>query len=149
MIELLKTPVITGVLTVIIGWISIWVKNRLSRAKKRETELDQKKREVFQNMIDLHSEKIFGEYHNTDWLERFAIMRKEIVVWASDEVLLEYALFHQKLFTESLKNLEEYEIHFAKAILEFRKQIGYKNKNSKIKAEQITAIFKAGWERPL
>ena len=149
MIELFKTPVVTAVITVFVGWITIWIKNRLSRAEKKVTELNQKKREVFQQMIDLHSEKMFGENINSNWLEKFAAMRREIVVWASDEVLLEYALFHQKLFPKSLENVQEYEIHFGKAIIEFRKQLGYKNKKLKIKPEQIIAIFKAGWEKPL
>lgn len=71
-----------------------WLRLKLGRAEKKESELQQKKRVVLQNMLDLHAELVATGPHEGDWLKRFGDMRKNIVVWAPDKVLQEYALFH-------------------------------------------------------
>ena len=68
-------------------------------------------------------------------------MCKDLVVWAPDDVLAEYAMYFNKRAPES--KLKDFEIHFGKAILAYRRELGFKNK--KITPEQITVIFKAGW----
>lgn len=87
-----------AITTIILGFFSYlvfpWFRMKLGRAEKKEGELQQKKRLVLQNMLDLHAEFVATGPHEGDWLKRFGDMRKNIVVWAPDKVLQEYALFH-------------------------------------------------------
>ena len=138
--------IVTTVLTVILGWLGILVKNKILRQEKKETEKQKMKRVAFEKLLDIHSEKIQGKQYEPDWLDEFAKMCNLTIVWASDNVLSEYSLFRQKQFPEKLDKVKDYEIHFGKTVLEFRKELGYKNKNNKITPEQIVLIFKSGWK---
>ncbi|MFC1614402.1 hypothetical protein ACFL5K_03820 [Gemmatimonadota bacterium] len=143
------TSAITAVLTVSLGWLSIIVKNKIFRKEKKETEKEKMKREAFEKLLEIHSKKVQREHYESDWLEKFAKMCNLIIVWSSDSVLLEYALFMQKYPSKKQIRIEEYEKYFGQAVLEFRKELGYKNKDNKITPEQIVLIFKTGWDNPL
>jgi len=141
---------ITAVLTVLLGWLSIIVKNWIYRKEKKESEKQKMKRKAFEKLLELHSKRVQGKQYEKDWLEEFANMCNLIIVWSSDSVLLEYALFIQNLIPEQQRKIENYELYLGKAVLAFRKELGYENKDDKITPEQIVLIFKAGWfERPL
>ncbi len=98
----------TAVTTIILGLflylVIPWLRIKLGRTEKKESELQQKKRVVLQNMLDLHAERVADKFYESDWRERFNDMRKNIVIWAPDKVLQEYALFHEKQYPESIKN---------------------------------------------
>ena len=72
-------------------------------------------------------------------------MCNEIVIWAPDNVLYEYGMYFIKRNPEKEKNLKDFEIHFGKSILAYRREFKHKNKN--IRPEMITAIFKSGWDK--
>jgi len=110
-------------------------------------QLIEKQRETFSKFLDLWSERITGEFHySEDWSKRFAIASKDILLWCPDEILHPIALYIQKLKQEGN---EEEQIHFAEAILNFRKVIGYKNSGGKITQDQIIKIFGAGYPMKL
>lgn len=95
-------------------------------------------------MLDAHSDLILGkQFDQKDWIDKFSDMSKYVLLWASDEILTEYGTFLQKRY-EKYK-IKEHEIHFAKMILAFRKEIGYKNKKNKLSPEQIILIFRSGY----
>ena len=77
--EFLKS-IPTAITTIILGLflylVSPWIRIKLGRAEKKESELQHKKRDVLQNMLDLHAERVADKFHESGWLERFCDMRK-------------------------------------------------------------------------
>lgn len=66
----------TALATILLGTfvyvVFPWMRIKLGRAEMKESELQQKKRVVLQNMLDLHAERVADKFHEGDWLERFS-----------------------------------------------------------------------------
>lgn len=140
---------ITSIITIGLGWVTIWVRNKLRRKQQMESERDIKKREAIENMLKWHSERLLNSVPSEDALRRLLEMSRDMAVWAPDEVLLHYFKFLEKRFPEILKSIKPHEIHLGKAILAFRRERGFPNKNDKLKPSQVAAIFRAGWKTPV
>lgn len=126
-------------------FINHYLKNLLDKKSLSKSELEQNKRESFKKLLDEHSEIFLGLFHNKpldEWIKDYSEMRKNILLWGSDEVIYEYAQFIKKGFPQD--DMKEHEMHFAKAIIAFRKEIGYKNKRNKVTPEQIVFIYRSG-----
>ena len=137
--------VLTTLSTGVIGLLIYVIRNWFINKTKDKIEKSQNKRESLQKLLEMHSEIIQDKQFDENWMERFFDMSKNILLWSSDNILAEYALYFQTKFPDF--KIDEYEIHFAKAILAFRKEIGYKNKQDKITPEQIVLIFRSGFKR--
>ncbi|HPG41430.1 MAG TPA: hypothetical protein PLP19_19245 [bacterium] len=142
-------PIITAILTVILGWITIFIKDRILQKTKNESKKIKMQREAFEKLLDLHSERIQGKHLKDEWIDEFAKMSHLIIVWGSDKVLYEYIKFRQNQFSDKENIIKDYELYFGKAVLEFRKELGYKNKKNYLQPEHIVLIFKSGWNNPL
>ncbi|MEK0337575.1 MAG: hypothetical protein QQN41_09100 [Nitrosopumilus sp.] len=128
---------------VLISAFSVWIRNRIKRAEKNMSEIHYMKRKALQQMIDLHSKLASGKSYDNNWIDEFGEMRKEIVVWAPDNVLIEYTKYNEKRDPDCMKNIKDYEVYFSKAIIAYRKEFGCKNKGNRLKPEHISAIFKS------
>ncbi len=144
-LEIFKIPLLTAFFTIILGWFSIYVKNKLNRLDRKENEKLQKQREVFDKMLSLYSRKLSSNGVDNNWLQDFEIISKDLVIWANDKVLYEFSQYSKAL----IENNKDYEIYFAKTIEAFRKHIGYKNRFNKIKPQDFLNVFKAGWQKEL
>jgi len=119
-----------------------WAKKRIIKSIANEIQIIDKQRNTFSKFLDLWSERVTGDaFKSKDWIKRFAEASKDVLLWCPDSVLEQIALFVETFLSGKTK---ESEIHFAKAILAFRKTIGYKNSDGNITAEQIVKIFNAG-----
>jgi len=131
--------------TASIGFFFYYLRVRMKEKSQSKVELELKKREAFKKLLDEHSEIFLDFFHKKEldeWLKDYSEMRKNILLWGSDEVIYEYAQFVEKRHKQD--EIKEHELHFAKAILAFRREIGYKNKRSKITPEQIVHIYRSG-----
>ncbi|OGU63351.1 MAG: hypothetical protein A2279_05545 [Stygiobacter sp. RIFOXYA12_FULL_38_9] len=118
----------------------------LKEKSKTKAELEQNKRDAFKKMLDEHSELVMNIFHDKplkDWQKDFSEMSKSILSWGSDDVLSEYGKYAELYYTDGAP-IKERELHFASAILAFRKELGYKNKKGIITPEQIIYIFRCG-----
>ena len=141
--------VLTAIITVGLGWVTILVRNKLQRKQQMESERDIKKREAFEKMLQWFSEKRLSKGPTEAELRRLLEMSREMAVWAPDEVLLHYSEFLEERFPDMIKSIEPHEIHLGEAILAFRRERGFPNKNNKLKPSQVVAIFRAGWKTPI
>ncbi|MBU1422033.1 MAG: hypothetical protein KKG06_02415 [Bacteroidetes bacterium] len=137
---------LTTIFVMALGLLVWWVKKQWQTKHEAKTEIRSKEKEVFTRMLENHSRQ-FAKInvhsltkHNFE--DNLAITR-ELLVWSADGVLAEYALYMQSLSPEAISKLEKREIHFGKAILAFRKQLGYRNK--RVTPEQAAIVFKAVW----
>jgi len=144
-LEIVFSTIISTVL-VLLGIFQFWWKKKIIHSTADKIQIINKQRDVFSKFLDLWSERVIGKAHkpNSDWLERFARASKEVVLWCPDSVLEQIALFVETFDPHKPK---ESEIHFAKAILSFRKTLGYKNWRKKITPEQIIKIFDTGTKK--
>ena len=138
------------IITIILGWFTFWIRNSLTQRQKEKSLIIENKRNIFQGMLDLHSEKLVGKHlDDSSWIERMGKISSQFIVWVSDEVVHEYATYLENKNTEEFNKLEDYEIQFGKMILEFRKEIGYTNKRKLLMPKHLTLIFKSGWKKTL
>ena len=144
-IESVSLIILISAFTTAFGFfINHYLKNLLDTRSQSKAELELKKRESFKKLLDEHSELFLDFIHkksDEEWTKSFSEMRKNILLWGSDEVLFEYAQFVKKQYRHN--DVKDYELHFAKAIIAFRKELGYKNKKDKITTEQIVYIFRS------
>lgn len=140
---------VTALITVTLGWLSIWVRTKLKRAESKALERDENKRQSLDKMLRFNSEFLSDEKSMTESIADLEEMCRPLVAWAPDEVLYEYANFLEGKLPGIINSITEYEVHFGKAILAFRKEIGFKDRRSKIDPRHLAAIFKAGWRKPL
>ncbi|HCY76505.1 MAG TPA: hypothetical protein DHV28_11340 [Ignavibacteriales bacterium] len=117
----------------------------MKEKSQSKAELEQNKRASLKRMLDSHSEILFNKHHYENWHYNFSEMSRNILLWGSDEILEEYGKYVMGRHPDYEK-IKEHELHFAKAILAFRKEIGYKNKKDKVTPEQIVIIFRSGYK---
>src|SRR3989339_832603 len=124
------------------GILVFWLKRRIISSEENKAILIDKQRIALSQLLELLSERIARkQFDNEDWVELFAKASKEVLLWCPDNVLYHYAMYIQEFKPDGS---EEQEVHFAKAILEFRKAIGYRNWFGRITTEHIAKIFRAG-----
>lgn len=135
----------TTLATAAVGFFFYYLRTRMKEKSQSKAELEVKKREAFKKLLDEHSEIFFDLFDKKpleEWIKDFSEMNKNILLWGSDEVIYEYAQYIEQRHKQD--DIKGHELHFAKAILAFRKEIGYKNKGNKIIPEQIVYIFRSG-----
>jgi len=141
--------IIINLVFTVIAFMFIWSKVQLSLSTQNKIDLETKKREAFKNLLVLHSDLILGKQFGNDipikWLEKFSDMTINILLWGSDKVIFEYGEYAMMKYKPTVKT-EEREIHFANAVLAFRKEIGYKNRFKRVTPEHIIRLFKIGYE---
>ncbi|GEM_PF-1607773 len=136
----------------IIALLYLWSRIQLKLSAQNKIDLEIKKRESFKDLLNQHSNLILGKHNKMpleEWKNNFAEMSRNILLWGSDKVIVEYGEYvtaRFKNFKEKEINITEREIHFAKAVLAFRKGIGYKNRFKKVKPEHIIYIFRIGYD---
>jgi hypothetical protein len=139
---------LTSLSTILLGLFAYWIRNRIKNKIEEKEELKTNKRESLKKLLDAHSDIVTGRHWNEkDWDAKFSDMSKDILLWASDDILIEYGIYMQKRLKDN--KIEDHELNFARMILAFRKDIGYKNKHNKISPEQIVLIFKGGYQSPI
>lgn len=121
-----------------------YLHNLLKEKSQSKSELEQNKRESLKKLLDLHAELLIHKFENPNWLDSFSEMSRNIILWGSDNIISEYGEYVKKHSSKEFKEILEQEIHFAKAILAFRKELGYKNKKNKVTPEHIILIFRSG-----
>jgi hypothetical protein len=119
-----------------------------NRIKKNEEKI-MHEISSFESMLQIHH-KIFkalyidGGLPSNEVLDEHLQMIQKLMIWSNDEVLSKYALYISEINQSPIRDLKDKEVQFGKAVLEFRKQLGYKNKG--ISPDKIALIFKAGWK---
>lgn len=137
----------TSMVMLLLGAGIWWFKRKFDRGQEVKKEKTEREKLVFERMLDNHSRQFANVYVNQNRteheFEHNLMVSKDLLVWSSDEVLFEYGEYmtEEKLLAE----LTDREKHFAKSILAFRKQIGYKNIG--LTPEKVAIVFKAGWRR--
>jgi hypothetical protein len=148
--EFLEKIIILLIDGLFLGVITFWLRKRITVSIENKFGIVQKEREVFSRLLDLHSELLVDESFDP-WLKRFYPTIKEALLWCPDNVVREYTLYARELLGGRFNNGKEvstHHLHFAKAILAFRKRLGYKNWFHRIKAEDIAITFSFGKEQP-
>lgn len=143
-LDILKVIIlyVMGIIPLSYAIFKFWMKKKIIQSIASETQLIEKQRTAFSHLLDLWSERVIGEaIKSDDWIERFAKASKDVLLWCPDDVLYYYALYIQEF---KPNGSSEQEKHFAKAILGFRKALGYKNRGGNITPEHIVKIFSAG-----
>lgn len=133
--------------TTAVGFMFYLLRLKYKEHTESKAALELNKRQAFRKMLDEHSDIVSGAYHDKpfdEWSKDFGNMSKDILTWASDEVLSQYGKYAEKYYSSSSENIIERELHFANAILAFRKELGYKNKKKVITPQQIVYIFRCG-----
>lgn len=133
-------------LTTTVAFFFYILRLRVKEQSQTKAELELNKRKAFKKLLDEHSDIVSGAFHNKpleEWTKNFADMSKDILTWGSDDVLSEYGKYAEKYYAEE-SDIIERELHFANAILAFRKELGYKNKKKIITPKQIVYIFRCG-----
>jgi hypothetical protein len=143
---------VLNIVIVLLASFIIWFRLKLYLSSSGKLELENKKREAFKNLLVLHSDLILGKHIDSKvmipWLEKFSEMTINILLWGSDKVIGEYGKY-VKLRSVHETKISDREVHFANAVLAFRKEIGYKNRNNKITPEHIILIFRIGYDREI
>jgi len=142
-----------GWVTLALGWLGFWVRNKLRRAHQMESERDLEARKALEKLLDVWSERLslISSQNKPLSLSVHDLeeMSRKLVVWAPDEVLIQYESFLEKRSPDIIKSIDDHEIPFGMAILAFRKHLGFRNKRDKLTPKRILAVFKAGWKKPL
>lgn len=135
-----------SLLTTSLGFLFYILRLKFKEKSEAKAELELKKRKAFKKLLNEHSDLVFGTFQNKttqEWLNKFSEMSRDILTWAPDAVLSEYGKYAQE-YSGKGEDIIERELHFANAILAFRKSLGYKNKGKLITPEQIIYIFRCG-----
>lgn len=128
--------------------LGYWIRGKIITKSQEKAELKTQKRESLKKLLDAHSDLLLGkQFEGEDLIQKFSDMGKDFLLWASDAMLAEYGIYLKKRFKDH--EIEEFELNFAKIILEYRKEIGYKNKHNKITPEQIVLLFRSGYKKPI
>lgn len=140
----------TTLTVAVFGAVIWWFKKHWESKQEEKREIVSKEKEAFSKMLEHHS-NMFASFNSNSGLnvnvkleDTFPVVR-ELLVWSSDDVLREYSLYLRTVFKDENNKLSDREMHFGKAILAFRKQLGYKNKD--ITPEYVAIVFKAFWQK--
>lgn len=138
---------IINILLIAISFILIWyrIEIKIRVSDRYKIELD--KRESFRNILRSHSNLLYRDIaddsESGEWLKEFSESVINMLLWCSDDVLYEYALYAKDRLSSGDEIIDR-ELHFANSIILFRKELKYKNKNNMIKPEDIVTIFRIG-----
>jgi hypothetical protein len=146
--ETILISFITTLGTASVGFFFYYLRVRLKEKSHSKAELEDNKRKSFRKLLDEHSKLLLEKHHKIpidEWIKEFSDMSKSILLWGSDEVLSEYGKYVEK-YSDDIQKIEERELHFAKAILAFRNELGYKNKREIITPKQVVLIFRSGYK---
>lgn len=140
-------PIFVSFATTLIVWFGWWLKKQWQVKHDARIETQSKEKAIFALMLETHSRQFAHIYVNQERtshnFEDNLAATRELLVWSADAVLSEYARYMRELSPEPFAELVERERHFGRAILAFRKQLGYDNKG--VSADDAAVIFKAGW----
>ncbi|MCH8325736.1 MAG: hypothetical protein IIB83_04115 [Bacteroidetes bacterium] len=147
-LETIIVSVLSTLGTAAVGFFFYYLRVLMKEKSLSKAELKENKRTSFQKLLDEHA-KLLLDLNNDKpikvWLKEFSDMSKSILLWSSDEVLEEYGKYVE-LYSSKHSKIEERELYFAKAILAFRQELGYKNKKDKITPQQVVLIFRSGYK---
>ncbi len=147
-LENILISVSTTLVTALCLILVYWFKGFLIEKSLNKEGLKKNKRDSFKNLLDQHSKILLGKQYDENWEQDFSDMCISILLWGSDKVLKEYATYVQN-HDKNKVSVHDHEIYFAKTILAFRKELGYKNKRDKISPEQIVLIFRMGFNKEI
>lgn len=106
--------------------------------------VEDSQRAAFSAMLNVAARRQAGEHTQegkiNQWHKDLAVANSDILFWCPDDVLVEYIKYSEHYRGKS--EFQEHEKHFAKAVLAFRKKLGYSNDT--ITEEQIVWVMKSG-----
>lgn len=130
------------------GFIIVWLKMDAKIKVQDEYKLELKKRETFKDLLDFHT-FLKRERYDSDFINKHADSVINSLLWLSDNVLYKYLEYTEKFLKDAEYKILDREIDFANSILLFRKELGYKNSDSKIKPENVALLFRLGINAPI
>ena len=133
-----------NIIVVIPPFIFLWFKLKVEIKISDKYKIELKKREAFKSVLSAHSHLLYRDMKD-EWFDEFSDSVINLLLWCSDDVLYEYALYAREREKDSLEIIER-EIHFANSIICFRKELKYENKNKRILPEDIINIFRIGFK---
>jgi len=147
---LLDPVVLTPILTIGLGWITLWVSGKFKNYFDRKKLLRNQEEVVLGQMLSLWLKKLANEkeFDLTKWGSDMEETSRNFVTWASNNVIIQFAKFLKAKYPE-MDKLEEHEIYLGKMIIAFRKQIGFRNWRWRIKEKDVIIIYKAGHKLPI
>lgn len=146
--ETILISFLTTLGTASVGFFFYYLRVRMKEKSQSKAELEKNKRESFQKLLDEHAKILLDKITDIpldEWIKEFSDMSKSILLWGSDNVLSEYGKYVEN-YSNDIPKIEDRELHFAKAILAFRKELGYKNKKNIITPKQVVLIFRSGYK---
>jgi hypothetical protein len=126
------------------GIVTVYFKRRINVAIDERIHRTNNQRESFSKFLDIWYSR--RDDHSDDWSNNLGKASKEMMLWCPNEVI-----YHVGKYVEFFGKPEA-EYHFGKAVLCFRKTLGYKNRwwqLNKITAKQIVDIYCVGDESVL
>jgi hypothetical protein len=130
------------------GLLVWWSKSVVEQKRQHNQELRGKHRESFDKLLDAHIQ-LFRNLHSRNQETDTMLASKEILLWASDDVVYHYGLYHQSLgHPDKAVPTIPAEIHFGNSVLAFSRA-HLKFKNERLTPELIVLIFRAGWNQNL
>jgi len=144
-IETLLASLAGSIITIFIYSILHYLKKIIDRREEDKITIKENKRTSYKNLLDKHIRILIGT-EPSDWTKEFSKVSIDILLWASDGVLREYGKYIESREKSKIE-IQEHEIYFAKAILAYRKELGFKNRRGKITPKQIVLIFRLGYDR--
>jgi hypothetical protein len=147
--------VIIGAFVTILGY---FITRYIEQQKIREQKIREQKIPVYEKFINFYFDKFRDVKKNPnsqesknkgELIDFFWDMKRKSILWLSDDTF-NYYLNWEKQYREKFKedidenNLLEHYLSFTDILLEFRKDIGHKNKN--IKSEDIKSLIISDYE---
>jgi hypothetical protein len=148
--------IIVGGFVAITGY---FITRHFERKKESEQKIREQKIPVYERFIDFYFEKFreikknrgfIKSEENNELMDFFWDMKRKSILWLSDDTFHAY-LNWEKQYREELRLLKKsgenydndklvaYYLRFTDVLLEFRKDIGHKNRN--IKSEDISSLI--------
>ncbi len=124
---------------------SQYIKNILKVSSEKKKYKYKQEREAFELLLETHSKLVVDKRPTEVSINQRFLMVRKLILWSQENVLIKYAEYLKRISPDSFTNLKDRELLFGKTILEFKKQLKYKNK--KLTPEQAAVIFKAAWKR--
>ena len=136
----------TIVLLGAVGFIGWWLRARWEKTQAEKAAIKERSIFSFEKLLEFHSQLFIdltlGGWGKVSVFQDQPHLARQLCLWGSDAVVKEYGEYIIKL-SKSNSEIEEHEVHFANAILAFRKD-ELKKKNHDLTPKHIIFIFRAG-----
>jgi hypothetical protein len=141
------TSLITILLIAIIPVVVLWFKIKVYFSSDKKKVFEKEKKEIFKILLDEHFKLLIGanlKMDDTEWHKNFSEVSKGIILWGSNNMINHYGNYCERYLDDVKCKTEcsDREVHFAKAVLAFRKSIGKRNWFYRIKPKHIIYIFR-------